>query len=100
MQYIDYKSFELKQTCVAFGYFDGIHSGHSAVISKLQETAKRDFTSVLLSFDLDESLLDGKKLLSTEEEKRHLLEKNGPDIMIYIKLVIKILFQKHLLRKS
>ncbi|MEI7885382.1 MAG: riboflavin kinase [Clostridia bacterium] len=86
MKYIANNDFDFSNTCVTFGYFDGIHVGHSAVISKLWETSKVGMTSVLISFDLDESLLGEKKLLSTEEEKRHLLEKNGPDIMISYKV--------------
>ena len=31
---------EMKDTCVAYGYFDGVHKGHLAVAKKVVEVAK------------------------------------------------------------
>lgn len=86
MKYFSDLNFNLVNTCVAFGSFDGVHCGHSAVISKLLDTSKHMFTSVILSFDYDKTLLDKRKLLSTEAEKQNLFSKFGPDIMISYKV--------------
>jgi len=76
----------MNNTCVAFGSFDGVHTGHQAVIKKLLETSKQGLTSVILSLEYDESLLNGRKLLSTEEEKQHLLGGYGLEVMISYKV--------------
>lgn len=76
----------MHDTCVAFGRFDGVHSGHQAVINKLQEISKQGLTSVIVSFDYDEPLLEGKKILSTPTEKEHLFKDNGPEVLIPFKI--------------
>jgi len=86
MKYINDIDFKMDNTCVGFGDFDGVHSGHRAVIDKLREVSVRGLTSVVLSFEYDEPLLEGKKILATEAEKRYLLEKNGPDVMVSYKV--------------
>lgn len=86
MKYICGNDFSMSNTCVAFGSFDGVHCGHSAVISKLLETAKQGFTSVVLSFEYDEMLLNEKKILSTELEKQNLISKCGPEVLISYKI--------------
>ena len=79
------EDFSMQNTCVAFGDFDGIHLGHRAVIDRLLAAAD-GLTSVLVSFAYDESLLGERKILSTEEEKKHLLAKNGPDALVSYKM--------------
>ncbi|MGB7604090.1 MAG: riboflavin biosynthesis protein RibF [Lutisporaceae bacterium] len=86
MKYICGNDFNMSNTCVAFGSFDGVHSGHRAVINKLLDTSKQGFTSVILSFEYDETLLNERKILSTELEKQHLLNKNGPEVLISYKI--------------
>lgn len=86
MRYFDECDFNMKNTCVAFGNFDGVHIGHRTVINKLLEVSKQGLTSVILSFEYDEKLLNGKKILSTEEEKRYLLNKIAPEVMISYKI--------------
>lgn len=86
MKYICGNDFSMSNTCVAFGSFDGVHSGHSAVIKKLLETAKQGFTSVVLSYEYDETLLNGRKILSTELEKQNLINRCGPEVLISYKI--------------
>lgn len=86
MKYICGNDFSMSNTCVAFGSFDGVHSGHSAVIKKLLETAKQGLTSVVLSYEYDETLLNGRKILSTELEKQNLINKCGPEVLISYKI--------------
>lgn len=86
MRYLIGNDFNMRNTCVAFGSFDGVHMGHRAVINKLLDTSKQGLTSVILSFHYDEILLNEKKILSTEEEKQYILNKNGPEVMISYKI--------------
>lgn len=86
MEYFSKCDFNMSNTCVAFGSFDGVHIGHRAVINKLLDISKQGFTSVILSFEYDEALLNERKILSTEAEKQFLLNKNGPDVMISYKI--------------
>lgn len=75
--------FSMNNTCVAFGSFDGVHSGHRAVVDKLLEVSSRQgLTSVVLYYDYEEDLLREKKVLSTGIEKKYLLSINGPEVLI------------------
>jgi len=82
MKYYSQNDVRLENTCVAFGEFDGVHTGHMAVIKRLEKAAESGLTSVVVSYAYDESLLQDKKILSTEEEKRYLLEKSGLQVMV------------------
>lgn len=86
MRHFEGNDFNMSNTCVAFGSFDGVHAGHRAIINKLIEISKQGLTSVILSFEYDEILLNDKKILSTEAEKQYLLSKNGPEVMISYKI--------------
>lgn len=85
MDYIAHDSVALNGTCLAIGDFDGLHRGHKAVLEKLvQVGAERSLAPVLLSFDRDEAQT-GPKRLTTEAEKRLLLEKSGLEAMVSLK---------------
>ncbi len=87
MKYIDSNDFSLSNTCVAFGEFDGIHSGHSSVISSLTNKSKKlGLTSVVVCFNYAEELLSGRMLLSTEAEKKHLIADLSPDVLISLRI--------------
>ncbi len=66
--------FQLRDTAVCIGKFDGIHRGHRMLIEKGKETGQ---TMVMLSF-----LFDGTDSLYSFEEKRWLAEKLGIDVLI------------------
>jgi riboflavin kinase/FMN adenylyltransferase len=89
VQYIYGNDFNLSNTCVAFGSFDGVHSGHTEVINKLIDLSKDKFTSVILYFEYDEVLMNNKKVLSTDLEKQYLLSKNAPNVLIGYKIDMK-----------
>lgn len=82
MKYYFQKDVQLENACVAFGDFDGVHTGHMAVIERLRQRAAQGMTSVVVSLAYDEALLQDRKILTTEAEKQYLLEKHGPDVMI------------------
>lgn len=63
---------EMKDTCVAYGCFDGVHKGHLAVAKKVVEAAKeKGLTPVIVSCAKE------GQVLSTEEEKEYLFKKEG-----------------------
>lgn len=63
---------EMKDTCVAYGYFDGVHKGHLAVAKKVVEVAKeKGLTPVIVSYAKE------GQVLSTEEEKEYYSKKKG-----------------------
>jgi riboflavin kinase/FMN adenylyltransferase len=85
MEYTASAGFGLCGCCVAAGDFDGLHLGHRAVLARLTQTAReKGLPAVLLSFDRD-CAATGPKRLTTEPEKRLLLENSGIDKMISLK---------------
>jgi riboflavin kinase/FMN adenylyltransferase len=83
MEFIEKSDCKMSNTCIAYGDFDGIHLGHQGIINKILEISKKhELTSVLVSFAYDDSLLAGKKILTTEKEKKYLLQKTGLSVMI------------------
>lgn len=68
---------EMKDTCVAYGYFDGVHKGHIEVAKKVVELGKeKGLTSVIVS-----RAKEGQ-VLSTEEEKEYLFKGQGVEEVI------------------
>ena len=73
----------VKNPAVTIGTFDGVHLGHQKIIQQLRESADSvKGESVILTFYPHPRMVlfpedDDLKLLSTEEEKKELLEKFG-----------------------
>lgn len=86
MRYFGENDLNMSNTCVAFGRFDGVHTGHRAVIKKLLDISKQGLTPIILSFEYDATMLNEKKILSTEAEKKYLLSKNGMEVIISYKI--------------
>ena len=79
----------LKNPVLTLGMFDGIHIGHQAIISQLNQIAGNIHgESVLLTFEPHPRVVLGKgaedlELLTTLEEKIDLLEKAGLQNLIF-----------------
>jgi riboflavin kinase / FMN adenylyltransferase len=77
-----------KNPAVTIGTFDGVHLGHQKIIQQLKKgTESIKGESVIFTFYPHPRMVlfpddGGLKLLSTEEEKRELLEKFGVDHLI------------------
>lgn len=68
---------DLKDTCVAWGVFDGMHRGHRKVVEELTAQAKKNgLVSVIVSCPGEGAVL------TTEKEKEYLLKDSGVDIFI------------------
>lgn len=77
-----------KRTVLTIGTFDGVHSGHRAVLQQLREVADRHQASTtLLSFHPHPRVVldpehHGLQLLNTLEERRELLASTGLDHLV------------------
>lgn len=86
MEYIYGKTdFSFYNTCVTLGKFDGLHRGHQLLLQELSMFEQQGLTSVMFTFDYHPGNLFSEKeidLIYTEEEKRTLLERKGPKVLI------------------
>lgn len=86
MEYIfETTEFQYHNTCVTLGKFDGLHRGHQLLLEELAKWEALGYTSVMFTFDYHpENLFSEREidLIYTEEEKRILLEENGPKVLI------------------
>lgn len=85
MKYINYREFELKDSAVSLGKFDGLHLGHRKLFDAILKEQENGLHPVVFSFLLPPgSLLNGKELnlIYTEEEKKTLLEEIGMEVLV------------------
>lgn len=86
MEYITGKTdFQLKNSAVTLGKFDGLHLGHQLLINKILEQKSRGYQAVMFTFMLHPCNLFSDKeieLIYTEDEKKYLLEKSGLDVLV------------------
>lgn len=76
-------------TIVTSGTFDGVHIGHKKILKNLSEEAlKNNYKSVVVTFWPHPRFVLGEstdlKLLSTFEEKAHLIGQSGIDYLVKI----------------
>lgn len=77
--------FQLQNTAVSLGKFDGIHRGHRLLIDRILKEKEKGYTSVVFTFSLHPmSLFSDKELelIDTEEEKVEKLRGLGVDVLI------------------
>lgn len=87
--HIEYgKKTKIEESCVALGFFDGLHVGHLALIEKVVEVAnKRSLKKALMTFNQHpKSFLTGDTFyyLTSLEDKVEILEKHGFDYLLII----------------
>ncbi len=80
--------------CIALGTFDGVHFGHKKVIQGAIDRAKElNGTSIVFTFSPHPlnvvTSTNGPKLINTKDEKIHLLEKMGLDVLIFANFTIE-----------
>lgn len=74
-----------KPTVVTIGKFDGRHRGHDLLLEALLDKRKNGLASVVFTFDIPpQKNIAGHmpKVLTTNEEKRYILEEAGVDYLI------------------
>lgn len=80
---------DLKGTAVSIGFFDGVHRGHTALLTRLVSQAKeRNLDSVVVTFSTHpREALNANyipKLITLNEERFKLLEKQGVDYCVVL----------------
>ena len=73
----------------AIGFFDGLHKGHMALIDEVKRVAKeKHFKKAMITFDHHPlcvlGIVDEEKYLTTIEDRKKLLEKQGIDYLFVI----------------
>lgn len=89
--------FELQNTAVTLGKFDGLHRGHQKLLSAIKKKRKDGLTPVVFTFGtMPAQLLSGKNkdLILTSVEKRFQLMKMGLDVFIEYPLDEKMLLME------
>jgi riboflavin kinase / FMN adenylyltransferase len=74
-------------SAIAIGNFDGFHLGHKKIIDTLKTIAnQKNLASVIVTFTPNPKLFFGREqyLISTDEQKKELLEKQGVDYLSII----------------
>lgn len=76
-------------TAVTIGFFDGVHRGHSALLSKLVSQAReRGLESLVITFSMHpRQALNANyipKLITLNNERYELLEKSGIDYLVVL----------------
>ena len=76
-----------QESVVAFGKFDGVHKGHQKLINVLCEQARIDNKmSIVYTFLTHPKLVfseDKIELLTTNDEKKKMIEKLGVDVLVF-----------------
>lgn len=86
MQIIDNLDFQLHETAVCIGKFDGIHKGHRLLV---EEVKKGNLIPVMFTF-----AMSGGKNIYSQKEKHHLAEELG------IEVVVEIPFDERFMHQS
>lgn len=86
MEYIaNTTEFQLENTAVALGKFEGLHRGHQLLLKELVEFQKQGLKSVMFTFDLPPNAVikhDYAKVIYTKDERRRKLSKTSLDYLI------------------
>lgn len=86
MTIIQGKEFELKNTCVTIGKFDGLHRGHQKLLTEM-EKYREEYTTVMINFDFNEfestlKKCDSASKIYSDRQKIEFLSRRGPEILI------------------
>ncbi len=86
MRYINETTdFQLHNSVVTLGKFDGLHLGHQMLLSRVLELKKKGYQSVMFTFSLHPYNLFSEreiKLIYTSEEKYYHLKNMGFDVLV------------------
>ena len=76
------------ETCVALGYFDGVHSGHTEVIKSAVKHAKENgLKSIVLTFEQSPSTVlnsENKEIITSNLTKCDIIEAYGIDCLFML----------------
>lgn len=78
----------LSKSAVTLGKFDGIHRGHQKLVENILEQKEKGLQTVLFSLGI------GSQMIFTKEERCHILEKAGVDVLVECPLDVRIRHMK------
>ena len=86
MQYITSSEFQIQNSAVALGKFEGIHLGHQLLINEVKKQRENGLNSAIFTFDMPPKavLHDDMRYsqIYTKIERKRILERQGIDILI------------------
>lgn len=74
-----------EETVLSLGKFDGIHRGHELLVERLTDKKEEGLSSVIFTFDIPPKKNvehTEAKVLTTNEEKKHIFEGIGIDYLV------------------
>ncbi|MGN0483951.1 MAG: bifunctional riboflavin kinase/FAD synthetase [Lachnospiraceae bacterium] len=74
-----------ENTVISLGKFDGLHTGHKFLMEHVMQKKQEGLKTVVFTFDLPPKAVvehENQRVLTTNTEKMHLLEKMGIDYLI------------------
>ncbi len=83
-----------EKTAISLGKFDGFHRGHELLMRRLREQKRQGYRTVIFTFDIPPQKGISRveaKVLTTNEEKRHLFERAGVDYVVECPFTPKIM---------
>lgn len=81
-----------KETAVAIGKFDGVHTGHRRLLEEILSCRRKGMAACVFTFEPAPAVLFGQsdgRELTTREEKRLLFERMNVDILIEFPLTLE-----------
>jgi riboflavin kinase/FMN adenylyltransferase len=86
MEYIaNTTEFQLENTAIALGKFEGLHRGHQLLLEELDTFKQQGLKSVMFTFDLPPKAVirhDYEKVIYTKEERKEILSRTSLDYLI------------------
>lgn len=87
----DFDRFLIEEPCaITLGKFDGLHRGHACLMQQLMRQKEKGLKAVAFTFETPPNHAD-YKLLSTNEEKRDLFERQGIDYLLQCPVTPKVM---------
>ena len=86
MQYITSSEFQIQNSAVALGKFEGIHLGHQLLLNEIKKQEQNGLNSVVFTFDIPPKAVLHADMrynqIYTKIERKRILEKQGIDILV------------------
>ncbi len=86
MQYITSSEFQIQNSAVALGKFEGIHLGHQLLLNEIKKQKEKGLNSVVFTFDIPPKAVLHADMrynqIYTKIERKRILEREGIDILV------------------
>ena len=86
MQYITSSEFQIQNSAVALGKFEGIHLGHQLLLNEIKKQKEKGLNSVVFTFDIPPKAVLHADMrynqIYTKIERKRILEREGIDTLV------------------